>query len=48
MAATLDTPTILVIDDDDDLRYSLKRVLSARKYNVVEANSGEAGLEMAE
>lgn len=48
MAATLDTPTILVIDDDDDLRYSLKRVLSARKYNVIEANSGEAGLEMAE
>ena len=48
MASTSNTPTILVIDDDDDLRYSLKRVLSARQYNVVEANSGEAGLQMAE
>jgi two-component system nitrogen regulation response regulator GlnG len=48
MASTSNTPTILVIDDDDDLRYSLKRVLSARKYNVIEANSGEAGLPMAE
>jgi two-component system nitrogen regulation response regulator GlnG len=48
MASTLNSPTILVIDDDDDLRYSLKRVLSARKYTVIEANSGEAGLQMAE
>ncbi len=48
MASTSNTPTILVIDDDDDLRYSLKRVLSARKYNVIEANSGETGLQMAE
>jgi two-component system nitrogen regulation response regulator GlnG len=48
MVATSTTPTILVIDDDDDLRYSLKRVLSARKYKVIEANSGEAGLQIAE
>ena len=41
-------PTVLVIDDDDDLRYSLKRVLSGRKYNVIEAASGEEGLQMAE
>jgi two-component system nitrogen regulation response regulator GlnG len=40
-------PTVLVIDDDDDLRYSLRRVLSGRNYNVIEANSGEAGLEQA-
>ena len=40
-------PTVLVIDDDDDLRYSLKRVLSGRGYEVVEANSGEAGLDVA-
>lgn len=47
--ATADTkPTILVIDDDDDLRYSLKRVLSGHKYDVLEASSGEAGLKMAE
>jgi two-component system nitrogen regulation response regulator GlnG len=48
MATAVNTPTILVIDDDDDLRYSLKRVFSGRKYNVIEANSGEAGLDMAE
>ena len=48
MVTTSKTPTILVIDDDDDLRYSLKRVLSTRQYNVIEANSGEAGLQMAE
>ncbi|MGB0258705.1 MAG: response regulator, partial [Coraliomargarita sp.] len=41
-------PTVLVIDDDDDLRYSLKRVLSGRNYNVIEAASGEEGLKMAE
>lgn len=42
------TPRILVIDDDDDLRYSLKRVLSGKNYEVLEANSGEQGLEMAQ
>jgi DNA-binding NtrC family response regulator len=48
MASTSNTPTILVIDDDDDLRYSLKRVLSARTCNFIEADSGEEGLQMAE
>jgi DNA-binding NtrC family response regulator len=48
MVSSENTPTILVIDDDDDLRYSLKRVFSGRKYTVIEADSGEAGLEMAE
>jgi len=41
-------PSILVIDDDDDLRYSLKRVFSGRHYTVIEADSGEQGLKMAE
>ncbi len=48
MAAAEHIPRILVIDDDDDLRYSLKRVLSGKKYEVLEAASGEQGLEMAE
>ncbi len=48
MSAAPTTPKVLVIDDDDDLRYSLKRVLSGRKYDVLEASSGEEGLEMAE
>lgn len=48
MSSADTTSTVLVIDDDDDLRYSLKRVLSARQYEVLEAASGEQGLEMAE
>lgn len=48
MSVAPTTPKVLVIDDDDDLRYSLKRVLSGRKYEVLEAASGEEGLEMAE
>jgi two-component system nitrogen regulation response regulator GlnG len=38
---------LLVIDDDADLRYSLKRVLSGKDYTVLEAESGEAGIKMA-
>lgn len=39
-------PTILVIDDDAEIRYSLSRVLSSRKYVVLEAASGELGVAM--
>lgn len=38
---------ILVIDDDDEIRYSLNRVLSSRGYEVQEASSGEKGIELA-
>ncbi len=38
--------TILVIDDDAEIRYSLSRVLSSRGYAVVEAPSGEQGVAM--
>ncbi len=38
--------TILVIDDDAEIRYSLSRVLSGRGYEVVEAASGEQGIAM--
>jgi two-component system nitrogen regulation response regulator GlnG len=37
-------PTILVIDDDSEIRYSLTRVLSSRTYTVIEAPSGEQGI----
>jgi len=40
------TPTILVIDDDAEIRYSLSRVLSSRNYTVTEAASGEDGIAM--
>jgi nitrogen regulation protein NR(I) len=37
-------PTILIIDDDAEIRYSLGRVLSSRHYRVLEAGSGEEGV----
>ncbi len=37
-------PAILVIDDDAEVRYSLGRVLSSKKYQVIEAPSGEQGV----
>jgi len=36
--------SILIIDDDDEIRYSLGRVLSSGKYVISEAASGEAGV----
>jgi len=36
--------TILIIDDDAEIRYSLTRVLSSRRYTVAEAASGEEGI----
>ena len=40
------SPTILVIDDDAEIRYSLSRVLSSRHYTVNEAPSGEQGVAL--
>jgi DNA-binding NtrC family response regulator len=40
------SPTILVIDDDAEIRYSLSRVLSSRGYLISEAASGEQGIAM--
>ncbi|MBX3749150.1 MAG: sigma-54-dependent Fis family transcriptional regulator [Opitutaceae bacterium] len=37
-------PTILLIDDDAEVRYSLSRVLTSRGYAVAEAASGELGV----
>jgi two-component system nitrogen regulation response regulator GlnG len=37
-------PTVLVIDDDSEIRYSLSRVLSSRDYNVSAAASGEEAI----
>ncbi len=42
--AAVKPPTILVIDDDAEIRYSLARVLSSRNYIVTEAPSGEQGI----
>ena len=40
-------PTILVIDDDAEIRYSLNRVLSAKNYEILTASSGEEGIKIA-
>ncbi|MGJ3243683.1 MAG: sigma-54-dependent transcriptional regulator [Opitutales bacterium] len=48
MAESKANATVLVIDDDTEIRYSLQRVLSSRGFEVVEAESGEKGLEVAE
>lgn len=37
--------TILIIDDDDQLRTSFRKLLTAEAYDVVEAASGETGIE---
>jgi DNA-binding NtrC family response regulator len=36
--------SILLVDDDDAVRASLRRVLKREKYEVIEASSGEEGL----
>lgn len=38
---------ILIVDDDDEIRYSLSRVLTSQGYSTEEASSGEAGIECA-
>jgi len=47
MADSASTATVLVIDDDSEIRYSLQRVLSARPFRVISAASGEEGLKVA-
>lgn len=43
-----DLPRILVVDDDKEVRYSLKRVLGRMEVEILEAGSGEEGLKLAE
>ena len=37
--------TVLIVDDDDEIRYSLGRVLSSQGYTIEAAPSGEAAIE---
>lgn len=46
MSETAKPATILVIDDDAEIRYSLSRVLSSRGYQVTEAPNGEQGVAL--
>ncbi len=47
MAEPAATATVLVIDDDTEIRYSLQRVLSGRPFRLLSAASGEEGLKVA-
>jgi two-component system nitrogen regulation response regulator GlnG len=46
MSADAKPASILIIDDDAEIRYSLSRVLSSRRYQLLEAPSGEQGVAM--
>jgi CheY-like chemotaxis protein len=43
----MENKTILVVDDEQDLRDSLKDILEGEGYTVLEANNGEVGLARA-
>jgi two-component system nitrogen regulation response regulator GlnG len=47
MADSAAPATVLIIDDDSEIRYSLQRVLSGRPFRVLSAASGEEGLKVA-
>jgi two-component system nitrogen regulation response regulator GlnG len=44
--AVVSPATILVIDDDAEIRYSLSRVLSSRGFQISEAANGEQGVAL--
>jgi DNA-binding response OmpR family regulator len=41
------THTILVVDDEDEVREMIRRILRLSSYNVIEARDGVEALEMA-
>ena len=48
LTVTTQNSTILIIDDDAEIRYSLDRVLSPDGQKIITADSGEQGVEVAE
>lgn len=47
MAKTHETKTILIIEDEADLRKFASRVLALEGFTVLEADKGDRGLELA-
>ncbi len=47
-AKSLETPTILHVDDTDAQRYAISRVLRHAGFKVLEASTGQQGLELVE
>ena len=41
-------PTIMVVDDDDDVRSLMKKALEMNGYRVVEAGDGDQAVEIAQ
>lgn len=41
------TPTVLIVDDDDQVRQMLKRVLLYSKFNVLDAGTAEEGIAIS-
>ncbi|HWO58397.1 MAG TPA: sigma-54 dependent transcriptional regulator [bacterium] len=41
-------PRVLIIDDDRNLRFALRRILDANSYNIDEAGTGEEGLALVQ
>jgi CheY-like chemotaxis protein len=46
MSAPADGPWLLVVDDDEDIRDTIKSLLELRGYRVVTAGDGEEGLAL--
>jgi len=46
--AKTDADKVLIVDDDKEVRYSLKRVLQRAGYSTEEAEDGERGLALAQ
>jgi DNA-binding response OmpR family regulator len=45
---SFDQSLVLVIEDNDDMRFLLRTLLEMRNCRVIESNDGEAGLNLAE
>ncbi|MDX2109598.1 MAG: sigma-54 dependent transcriptional regulator [Verrucomicrobiota bacterium] len=47
MSEAVTAPSLLIIDDDAEIRYSLHRVLTSRGYRVLTASGGQEGIAIA-
>ena len=48
MASDHSIPTIMVVDDDEDIRYMMRVLLEEDGYRVLEAENGQRALEIAQ
>ncbi len=43
----IDKPLILIVDDDDDVRYTLERIMTREGYRTIGASNGQQAIDMA-